>query len=556
MKTAKIIISIIMTMLCMESTAQPSAVKNAAKSVFYLETYGKDGNILATSHGVFVGEQGECISDLKPFLGAAKAVVTDAKGNKMEVTRMLGINDIYKMARFKVSGKTVQAAISQSPSTAGSEAWLVSYGAKNPQLTPATVKSVETFMGKYSYYIFTFNAPDNTTACPYVYSSGQIIGLMQPSATNSDIHATDAKFAQSLNVTGLTFSDATMQKIGIPAALPEDKNQALLALMVNESNPDSVKLKALTNDFIAQFPTSVEGYSALAKIYANENKFDNAAKEMETAVDKVENKDEAHYDYSKLIYNKELYKGDIPYKPWNLDKALDEINKAQSINPQLQYRHLWAQITFSKGEYQKAYDTLMELTKSKYRNPELFYEASRCKQMLNAPSKEVIALLDSAINNTDTLQIRTAAEYFLARGGEYNKIDSFRQAVFDYTRYEILTGGQVSASFYYMREQAEVKGRLYKQALIDIAKAIILAPEEPTYYAEAASLQLKVNMTDEALKTASRCVEIAPEYSTGYILLGLAQINKGNKTEGLANLAKAKELGDEQAQKMIDKYSK
>lgn len=134
------------------------------------------------------------------------------------------------------------------------------------------------------------------------------------------------------------------------------------------------------------------------------------------------------------------------------------------------------------------------------RNPELFYEAAQCKTMLKAPQQEVIALLDSAINNTDTLRIREAAPYFLARGDAYNAIDSFRQAVFDYTRYEILSGQRMNSQFYYIRSQAEIKAKLYQQALGDLAAAIILSPKEPTYYAEMASLQLRVNMLDEAIK--------------------------------------------------------
>lgn len=134
--------------------------------------------------------------------------------------------------------------------------------------------------------------------------------------------------------------------------------------------------------------------------------------------------------------------------------------------------------------------------------------------------------------------------------------DSFRQAVFDYTRYEILVNGNVNSNFYYIREQAEVKAKLYQQALIDITRAIVLNPKEPTYYAERASLELRVNMVDDAIKTASKCIELAPEYADGYLLLGLGQITKGNKTEGLANLEKAKQLGHIQAQEMIDKYSK
>lgn len=554
MKRLNIIITLLI-LLCCNCKAQPSAVKNAAKSVFQLTTYKSDGSVLATSHGVFIGNNGEAISSLKPFIDAAKAIVTDTKGNKMNVTRILGINDLYDVARFKVDGKTAPLTAAPSASAAGSQVWLIPYAEKSPSITAATVKSVEAFMDKFSYYIFTLNAPANTNACPFVNSEGQVIGIMQPSSTSTDIHATDANFAISLYTTGFSLNDQTMRKIGIPPALPADKDQALLTLMMAEQN-DSIKRLAIINDFIMQYPNLADGYTSYAQLYINANDFDNAAKEMETAIKKVDKKDEAHFNYSKLIYNKEIYKNNVPYKPWSLDKALDEINKAQEINPQPSYRHQQAQIIFAKGEYQKAYDIFMELTESPIRNPEIFYEASRCKQMMEAPSNEIIALLDSAINNTDSLRIQEAAPYFFARAEAYNKTDSFRQAVFDYTRYEILVNRQVNAHFYYIREQAEVKARLYKQALIDITTAILMNPEEPTYYAEKASLELKVNMIDDAIKTANLCIKLAPEYSDGYLILGLAQMNKDNKPEGLANLEKAKQLGNEQAQALIDKYSK
>ncbi len=556
MKHLGIFITLIILFVCGNSKAQPSAVKNAAKSVFELTTYSADGSVLSTSHGVFVGNTGEAISDLKPFIGAAKAIVTDTKGHKMNVERIMGINDLYDVAKFKVNGKTTPLTMSQSAAASGSQAWLISYAEKSPTITAATVKSVETFMDKYSYYIFSITAPENTNACPFVNAEGQVIGIMQPSTTSSDIHATDAKFIADLQTSGLSVEDETMKKIGIPPLLPTDKSQALLALMMAAQANDSIKHAAIVSDFKSQYPTSVDGYTAQAQIYLNANSFDEAAKEMETAIKKVENKDEAHYNYSKIIYDKEVYKNYIPYAPWNLDKAYDEINKAYALNPQPSYQHQQALITYAKGEYQKAYDMFMELTKTSIRNPELFYSASQCKQMLKAPAKEVIALLDSAINTTDTLRIREAAPYFLARAEAYITTDSFRQAVFDYTRYEILVNGNVNANFYYIREQAEVKAKLYQQALIDITTAIMLSPKEPTYYAEKASLELRVNMIDDALKTATRCVELAPEYADGYMILGLAQINKGNKTEGLANLEKAKQLGHVQAQEMIDKYSK
>lgn len=556
MKNIGLFITLIILCVCGNVKAQTSAVKNAAKSVFKLTTYNADGSVLATSNGVFVGNNGEAISNLKPFIGAAKATVTDTKGREMNVERIMGINDLYDVAKFMVSGKTTPLSMAQSASTSGSQAWLVGYAKKSPTITAATVKNVETFMDKYSYYIFSLTAPENTNACPFVNSEGQVIGIMQPSTTSSDIHATDAKFIVDLQTSGLSIEDETMKKIGIPIALPSDKDQALLTLMMAAQTNDSIKHAAIVSDFISQYPTSVDGYTAQAQIYVNANEFDKAAKEMETAIKKAEKEDEAHYNYSKIIYEKEVYKSNIPYEPWSLDKAYDEINKAYTINPQPSYQHQQALIIYAKGDYQKAYDMFMNLTKTSIRNPELFYSASQCKQMLKAPAKEVIALLDSAINNTDTLRIREAAPYFLARAEAYMTTDSFRQAVFDYTRYEILVNGNVNSNFYYIREQAEVKAKLYQQALIDITNAIALNPKEPTYYAEKSSLELRVKMVDDAIKTASRCIELAPEYADGYLLLGLAQITKGNKTEGLANLEKAKQLGHIQAQEMIDKYSK
>ena len=114
---------------------------------------------------------------------------------------------------------------------------------------------------------------------------------------------------------------------------------------------------------------------------------------------------------------------------------------------------------------------------------------------------------------------------------------------------------QVFCDFYYLRFQAEVGGRLYQQALNDIDQAIKMQPEYDLYYAEKASLQVRVGLYDEAIATANECIRVAPEYSDGYLFLGIAQCLKGNKVEGVKNLQRAKELGDPQANDLIEKYS-
>ena len=114
--------------------------------------------------------------------------------------------------------------------------------------------------------------------------------------------------------------------------------------------------------------------------------------------------------------------------------------------------------------------------------------------------------------------------------------------------------GRIGADFYYQREQCEVKGKLFQQALQDIDKTATMAPREPLYLAEKASLQLRVNMKQEALATAQQAIDLDPEYDEAYLLKGLALIQTGKKKEGLAAFEKAKDLGNEQAASLIEKY--
>ena len=56
------------------------------------------------------------------------------------------------------------------------------------------------------------------------------------------------------------------------------------------------------------------------------------------------------------------------------------------------------------------------------------------------------------------------------------------------------------------------------------------------------------------MATANRCVALAPDYEEGYLLKGAALMQLGKKKEGKAALEKAKEMGSEQAQGLLDKY--
>lgn len=244
-----------------------------------------------------------------------------------------------------------------------------------------------------------------------------------------------------------------------------------------------------------------------------------------------------------------------PYDGWSLDKALTEAQEADRLQPMAIYRHQQAVILFAQKKFTESAEVYASLFNSELRSAELFYEASRCKAALNDTTGQ-IALLDSCVAMFSQPYLKEAAPYILARAQTLLDARQYRKAVADLNEYEKLMQASVNDNFYYLRFQTEVGGRLYQQALNDIDRAIQMDPKHELYYAEKASLLVRVGMNDEAIETAKECIRIAPEQSDGYLFLGVAQCIKGQKEEGIKNLQKARELGDSQADGLIEKYSK
>ena len=515
----------IFTILCIlmslaQVYGQPSGVKNASKSVFTLTTFKADGSILSSSHGVFLDNNGTAMSDWSSFEGASTAVVVDASGKRMEVESIIGASEIYDVVKFRVKGKTTGINISTTAEAVGAPIYLVGYGLKKAEIKESKLTKVEHFMEKYAYYIFAMDIPENTLSCAVVNANGQLLGILQSSKYSTDLHSTSANYVADMQSEGLTGSDPTFRRTSIPIAIPDDKEQAVLALMLASQSRDSLRYAKTIDLFIEKYPEQTEGYSTRAQTESNRNDFDAASRDMETAI----------------------------------DKALEEVRLASSINPLPIYRHLEAQILYTKKEYQQAHDIFVDLTKSSIRNPELFYEAAQCKTMMEAPVEERLALIDSAINLFSKPYTAEAAPYFIARAGLLEMKGEYRKAVADYNQYDTLMAGRLGVDFYYQREQCEVKARQFQQAIDDIDRATRMAPREPLFWAEKGSLLLRVNKKEEALAAAEQCVALDPEYSEGYLVKGLALIQLGKKKDGLAAFEKAKQLGSDQADALIAKY--
>ena len=550
----KKILLILLGVMPLVAMAQPSWVKKATKSVFTLKTFAEDGSLIGSSNGFFTSDKGDAISNYTPFKGASRAVVIDASGKELPVVSIVGVNDMYDVVKFRVNGKTQPLAICSATTPVSSQVWLLPYHeVKN--VPAGTIRKAETFQGEYEYYTVALTMPANTVSTPLINQAGEVVGLMQQPATDKDTlsYAVSARFADSLRISGFGMNEATLLQTKIKKELPDDQKEAVLALYMASSRQDSASYVNMVEDFIRKFPKASDGYLYRAQIEASSNNFAAAEKDMETAISNSTQKDDTHYNYARMIYNKIIFQADVPYDNWTLDKALDEIRLANTLNPQPTYRQMEANILFGQKKYSEAYDIYSQLSNTNLKGAEVYFSAARCKEMLK-DSTAMLALLDSAMNCFTKPYLKEAAPYLWARAQARLQAKKYRDAISDMNDYEELMVANINDNFYYLRHQAEVDGRLYQQALNDITRAIVMNPKETFYYAEKASLEIRVGLYDNAIATAKESITIDANDSDGYLFLGVAQCLKGNKKEGIPNLQKAKDMGNLQAEALIEKY--
>jgi len=553
-------ISLIFLLCCILWPAHAQSwAKKAANAVFTLKTFSEDGNLLASSNGFFIGEQGEAISCFAPFKNASRAIIIDAQGKEFPVDCLSGINEMYDVAKFQVvAKKTTALSVASQAANNGSTVWLLPYSVKKtPTCIQGSISKAETFGNNDTYYTLAMTQNEQQVGCPVMNDQGEVIGILQPSANQKSVegYAVSARFAASLHMNALSFNDPTLQNIKIAKALPDDLNEATLALYLTATTMEAEAYAQLIDRYILKFPQSTDGYVYRARTKIAKNDLAGADEDFKLAIRMGTNKDDAHYQYAQTMLRHLLYNNSQANDTWTLDAALKESEEAYTINPQPVYRQQQAQILYAQKKFDTAYNIYMELTKNDIMKAEAYYAAAECKVQLN-DSQTALALMDSAVNTFTKPYIKTAAPYLLTRAQMLFDAKKYRPAVNDFNEYETLMAAQLNAHFYFLREQAEFGGHLYQQALDDIKKAVEMAPDELIYRAEKANLELRVGMTDEAIETAKGCISKDSEASDGYLFLGLALCVKGQKTEGLQNLQKAKELGNSQAQSFIEKYSK
>ena len=545
--------------VCCMVNAQPDKwVKKASKAVFTLKTFNADGSLIGSGNGFFITADGVAVSSYTPFRGAAKAVVIDAMGKEYEVKSIIGANDVYDIAKFRVDATKCQTLRTAPAAVENTSLWLLPYNAKNAySCTAAKVKSVQKVQNDYDYYTLEATAPENTVGCPYLNANGEVVGIQQQSSSddNTTQYAVGAAFATGLKMTGLSLNDPALKATSIKKDLPDELDQAILTLYLASTLGDAQSFVGLVDDFIAKFPQAPDGYSYKAQIMAAQDNYPEADKYMKLAIDNATDKAEARYNYAKMMYQNLIYFYDSASHAWSYEQALEQAEQAVALDPQLPYLTQKAQLLFACKRYADSYAAFQDVIGKGGRTAECFYGAARCKEQLN-DTTACLALLDSAVATFSKPYLKEAAPYIYARAQALAESGKYRLAVNDYNEYENLMISQVNSEFYYIRSQVEVKARLFQQALNDLDKAIDKSPDILLYRSEKASLQIRVHLLDQAIETASECIRLFPDSSDGFLFLGLAQCLKGDKVQGVGNLLKAKDLGDAQADVLIEKYGK
>ena len=548
------------------SAQAPKWAEKAKKAVFSVVTYDKENKIKGTGNGFYIDAQGTALSDYTLFENAARAVVINADGKQQDVSRILGANSMYDIVKFNtpIDKKQTTLTLASQPAKVGETVYLLPYSTqKATTLQTGKVTSVDSIGNNSFYYTLEMKTGEKTVSCPIMNANGEVLGLIQKNASDESMesYAIGASYGASLAISALSMNDGALNKIGIKKALPDTEEQALVFLYMSSEQMDKETYLSVLNDFLSQYPHSMEGYIRRANYYMSmkdTSKYPLADEDLKKAIEVSSSKEDAMFQVAKAMYSYLIsQEGKEGYEEWSYGKTLELIRDAIQKNNQPLYVQLEGDILFAQGKYGEAFNCYDKVNQSSLASAATFYSASKAKQLTEGSDiNEVLALMDSAIVKLSKPYFGEAAPYFYERADLRAQAGKYREAVMDYNTFYDAVSGDVTAYFYFQREQAEMQCRMYQQALNDINKAVEMAPEEVDYWVEKGSVHLRVNQLDEAIAAFNKALSMNDQYAAAYRMLGYCQAMQKKNKEACANFAKAKELGDEVVDQLIEKYCK
>lgn len=532
----------------------PKWYKKAQKALLSIVTFDQNNQILASGNGFLVDDHGTALANYNLFKGAYRAKVVDSNGKEHEVKWICGASSLYDVVKFSLDTEKSQSGIKVAEKNAekGEIVYLLPYATQKKKDCKAdSILNTSLFKDKYHYYTLSGKPNKMMVNIPVMNSEGEAIAMLQSSSDAEKNYAISIRFGYDLTTNALSASDNDLNAIHIAKMLPEEETDATTFLYLTSSNDSLLYLNYL-DQYLEKFPKKYEGYSTAADFYSQRGDLETADKYMQLGMEKADEKDQLHYAWSKLIYNLNMSPGYKVYNDWNMERALTEAQQAYQNNHLPIYLVQQGNCFYALHKYQDAYNVYSEVNKTNLKSSEIYLYAAQCKKMLQAPAEEILALQDSALNMHSKPYKAEAAPALLARANTYMEIKEYKKAVVDLNEYESLNYGNLNANFYYLRSQAELNGKMYELAVHDIDKATKLEPKNPLLWAQKAGTLYAVGMINDAIKAARESITLNPAFADAHRILGVCLIQNDQREEGLSALKRAKELGDNLAESLIN----
>jgi tetratricopeptide (TPR) repeat protein len=557
-----LLLTVLQTVPVAAQKKAPKWLDKASKAIITIETTTKEG-VSKTGNGFFIQENGEAVSSYDLFGNAEKAVVTTSAGEKLPVTRILGADELYGVIRFQVAipKKTIFLTQVKTAIQPGSTAYIPpSAEAEVP--VQGAISEITKINGAYDYYKVDMSLPKSQESYPLLTENGEVFALTQADASGKGkTYGISIAYIKSLQITSMDLLKHTFSNIGIRKAWPQTAEDAQIALLLHTSREDARSYLETLNDFITTFPDNTESYISRASHYAYHRKelasteneqlkmLDLALADLEKTEKQTKNRGNIYYNKAKLIFGIVTSDSTLRHKNWDVETAKGYIQKAISEEDQPTYRQLEGDIALYNGDYETAFRSYSIVNQSPVASGASFYLAAKSKQQIPGFNYvEIIALLDSAVAKSP---ITEAQAYLLESVDLKMQTGFYEQAVKDYDKYFIFTGGNVGDGFYYYREQAKFRSNDFEGALKDIENAILLNKDNAVYQAEMASVYLRLKEPVKAQECIEKAIALEPEFASAYRLLGVSLIRQDKKEEACKNFGKAKELGDQIVDKLI-----
>ena len=534
----------------------PKWFKKAAKAQISIVTMNEKGDMLQSGSGFFIGKDGTALADYQLFKQASKAKVVSGEGKEYEVEAIIGASSLYDLVKFRVKTDkdTPALTISDRMGVKHEHVYVLPYPTKeNKMCVNDTLHDIQKFNEKYGYYTLGRPLDEKYLNSPVMDEEGEVLGMIQRKADAyaTTSYAVSVAYGNTLCTDGMSSADNDLNAIHIRKALPADEADIRTFLFMTASRSDSATYSQYLNDYILQFPKSSEAYTQRADFYMAHGNYAAAEEDMKSALEVTEKKDETYYAFSKLLYELNLKPGYQVYKDWNLNHSLTLAEEAYKANPLPLYILQEGNTLYALKEYEKACEKYLSLRETNMRSAQIFLYAAQCKRMAKTDTLQILALQDSAVACFKKPYPKDAAPSLLERSNTLLELGRYREAIADLNEYEHLMSNELTAYFYYRREQAEMQCRMFQQAVDDIDRAIRMEPKEPLYHAERAVVYYRLGEFEEALKSAQKSAELNPKFGDAYRLAGICQLRLNQREKGLSNLKKAIELGDESAQAIL-----